>query len=48
MGQRGEVRVYYGSPSTPTAPIEGLTGLGLRINPGLTFTSLQTFTAASQ
>lgn len=43
MGQRGEVHIFYGSSSTPTAPIGGLTGLGLRINPGGTFTSLQTF-----
>ena len=48
MGQRGEVRVYYGVQGTPTAPIVGLTGMGLRINPGGTFTSLQTFSAATQ
>lgn len=44
MGQRGEVRVYYGVQGTPTGPIVGLSGMGLRVNPGGTFTSLQTFT----
>jgi hypothetical protein len=48
MGQRGEVRVYYGVQGTPTAPILGLSGMGLRVNPGGTFTSLQTFTANVQ
>ncbi len=48
MGQRGEVRVYYGVQGTPTAPIMGLTGVGLRVNPGGTFTTLQTFSAAAQ
>jgi hypothetical protein len=48
MGQRGEVRVYYGVQGTPTAPVVGLTGMGLRVNPGGTFTSLQTVSAAIQ
>ncbi len=44
MGQRGEVHVFYGVQGTPTGPIVGLSGMGLRVNPGSTFTSLQTFT----
>ena len=33
MGQRGEVRVYYGVQGTPTAPIMGLTGWALESIP---------------
>jgi hypothetical protein len=43
-GKRGTVRVYYGVQGTPTPGTAGLTGLGLRINPGGTFTSLATVT----
>jgi hypothetical protein len=44
-GKRGTVRVYYGTPGTPTNGGIGLTGLGLRVNPAGTFTSLPTVTA---
>jgi hypothetical protein len=44
-GKRGTVRVYYGVQGTPANGAPGLTGLGLRINPGGTFTSLATVTA---
>jgi len=43
-GQRGTVRVYYGVQGSPTNGTVGLTGLGLRVNPGGTFTSLATTT----
>lgn len=43
-GKRGTVRVYYGAQGTPANGIAGLTGLGLRVNPGGTFTSLPTVT----
>lgn len=43
-GKRGTVRVYYGVQGTPANGAAGLTGLGLRVNPGGTFTSLPTFT----
>jgi hypothetical protein len=43
-GKRGTVRVYYGTQGTPANGTAGLTGLGLRINPGGTFTSLPTTT----
>jgi len=43
-GKRGTVRVYYGTQGTPTNGTAGLTGLGLRVNPGGTFTSLATVT----
>jgi hypothetical protein len=43
-GKRGTVRVYYGVQGTPANGTAGLTGLGLRVNPGGTFTSLPTFT----
>ena len=43
-GKRGTVRVYYGVQGSPTNGTAGLTGLGLRINPGGTFTSLATAT----
>jgi len=43
-GKRGTVRVYYGVQGTPTNGAVGLTGLGLRVNPGGTFTSLATTT----
>jgi hypothetical protein len=39
---RGVVRLFWGAPSTVTIPIQGFIGLGLRANPGGTFTSLQT------
>ena len=41
-GKRGTVRVYYGVQGTPANGVVGLTGLGLRVNPGGTFTSLAT------
>lgn len=41
-GKRGTVRVYYGVVGNPANGIVGLTGLGLRTNPGGTFTSLAT------
>jgi len=41
-GKRGTVRLYYGTQSTPAHGAVGLTGLGLRVNPGGTFTSLPT------
>lgn len=41
-GKRGTVRVYYGTQGTPSNGTVGLTGLGLRVNPGGTFTSLPT------
>ncbi|MEQ1946915.1 MAG: hypothetical protein ABL995_06990 [Bryobacteraceae bacterium] len=37
---RGVVRLFWGSPSTPVLPIQGFVGLGLRVNPSGTFTSL--------
>ena len=43
-GKRGTVRVYYGVTGTPANGTAGLTGLGLRVNPGGTFTSLPTVT----
>jgi hypothetical protein len=43
-GKRGTVRVYYGVQGTPANGTAGLTGLGLRVNPGGTFTSLPTVT----
>jgi hypothetical protein len=43
-GKRGTVRVYYGAQGTPANGTAGLTGLGLRVNPGGTFTSLPTVT----
>jgi hypothetical protein len=43
-GKRGAVRVYYGIQGTPANGTVGLTGLGLRVNPGGTFTSLPTVT----
>jgi hypothetical protein len=43
-GKRGTVRVYYGVDGTPVHGAVGLTGLGLRVNPGGTFTSLATTT----
>jgi hypothetical protein len=43
-GKRGTVRVYYGVQGTPAFGTTGLTGLGLRVNPGGTFTSLPTVT----
>ena len=43
-GKRGTVRVYYGIQGTPANGTAGLTGLGLRVNPGGTFTSLPTVT----
>jgi len=43
-GKRGTVRVYYGTQGTPAFGTTGLTGLGLRVNPGGTFTSLPTVT----
>ena len=46
-GKRGTVRVYYGAQGTPTNGTVGLTGLGLRVNPGGTFTSLATTTIDS-
>jgi len=42
QGKRGTVRVYYGVQGTPTNGTVGLSGLGLRVNPGGTFTSLAT------
>ena len=44
-GKRGTVRVYYGVQGTPAIGATRLTGLGLRVNPGGTFTSLPTVTA---
>ncbi len=41
-GKRGTVRVYYGVEGTPASGALGLSGLGLRTNPGGTFTSLAT------
>jgi hypothetical protein len=41
-GKRGTVRVYYGVVGTPANGTVGLSGLGLRTNPGGTFTSLAT------
>ena len=46
-GKRGTVRVYYGVEGNPTNGTVGLTGLGLRVNPGGTFTSLPVTTIAS-
>ena len=43
-GKQGTVRVYYGVVGTPVNGTIGLTGLGLRVNPGGTFTSLATTT----
>ncbi len=43
-GKQGTVRVYYGVVGTPANGTIGLTGLGLRVNPGGTFTSLATTT----
>ena len=43
-GKRGTVRVYYGVEGIPANGTVGLTGLGLRVNPGGTFTSLATTT----
>jgi len=43
-GKRGTVRLYYGVEGTPTNGTLGLTGLGLRVNPAGTFTSLATTT----
>lgn len=43
-GKRGTVRVYYGVEDNPANGTVGLTGLGLRVNPGGTFTSLATKT----
>jgi hypothetical protein len=43
-GKRGAVRVYYSVQGTPSNGTVGLTGLGLRVNPGGTFTSLPTVT----
>ena len=44
-GKHGTVRVYYGTQGTPSIGAVGLAGLGLRVNPGGTFTSLPTITA---
>jgi hypothetical protein len=41
-GKRGTVRVYYGVQGNPANGAVGLTGLGLRVNPGGTITSLAT------
>ena len=38
-GKQGTVRVYYGTTGTPANGTVGLTGLGLRANPGGTLTS---------
>ena len=46
-GKRGTARVYYGVQGNPTHGAVGLTGLGLRVNPGGTFTSLATTTIDS-
>ena len=46
-GKRGIVRVYYGVQGNPTHGAVGLTGLGLRVNPSGTFTSLATTTIDS-
>jgi len=46
-GKRGTVRVYYGVQGNPTHGTVGLTGLGLRVNPSGTFTSLATTTIDS-
>jgi hypothetical protein len=43
-GKRGTVKVYYGIEGTPANGTIGLTGLGLRVNPGGTITSLATKT----
>jgi hypothetical protein len=43
-GKQGTVRVYYGTQGTPANGTAGLTGLGLRANPGGTFTSFPTVT----
>lgn len=48
MGQRGELRVYYGVQGTPIGGTVGLTGVGVRAYPDKTFTSVQTFSASSQ
>ncbi|MEQ1884047.1 MAG: hypothetical protein ABL967_03240 [Bryobacteraceae bacterium] len=37
---RGVVRLFWGTPGTPVLPIQGFVGLGLRVNPSGTFTSL--------
>lgn len=47
-GKQGTVRVYYGIEGTPANGAVGLTGLGLRVNPGGTFTSLATTTDSTQ
>ncbi|HLN03533.1 MAG TPA: hypothetical protein VK335_29875 [Bryobacteraceae bacterium] len=46
-GKRGTVRVYYGVQGNPANGTVGLTGLGLRVNPGGTFTSLPITTSDS-
>ncbi len=47
-GKQGTVRLYYGVQGNPAAGTTGITGMGLRTNPGGTFTSLPTFTAAQE
>jgi hypothetical protein len=48
MGQRGELRVYYGVQGAPLDGTVGLTGVGVRAYPDKTFTSVETFTAGTQ